>query len=145
MKWDRENPFVFEVQVSDADIDGLGHANHSVYVKWLEACSWAHSLELGLSLADYLRLDRGLAVVNNTLDYQGSAYANERLLVATWIVALEKDLKLTRQFQIIRQSDQRALLRARTTFVCVEISSGKPKRMPREILAALDGAIAEHP
>lgn len=138
MHWDRENPFIFDVQVQAADIDGLGHANHSVYVKWLEACTWAHSQAMGLDLADYQRLDRGLAVVRNELDYLGSAYENDHLHVATWIIACEKNLKLTRQFQVVRPADALTLLRAQTTFVCVAISSGRPKRMPEAFLLALE-------
>lgn len=143
MNWARPNPFLIEVLVSKADIDGLGHANHSIYVKWLEQCSWAHSLSLGLALPDYQRLNRGMAVIRNEVDYLTSAYEGDRLLVGTWVIALEKRVKLLRQFQIIRPKDQQSLLRALTSFVCVEISSGKPKRMPEEFLAAYDRAVVQ--
>jgi acyl-CoA thioester hydrolase len=141
MNWDQENPFLIEVVVSKADIDGLGHANHSIYVRWLEECSWAHALSLGMSLSDYQQLNRGMAVVRNEIDYLASAYEGDRLLVGSWVVALEKRLKLVRHFQIIRASDQQTLLRALTTFVCVEISSGKPKRMPQEFFTAYEGTL----
>jgi len=143
MNWDRENPFVIELEVGKNDIDALGHTNHSVYVKWLEDCSWAHALSLGLSLSDYHQLNRGMAVVRNEIDYSASSYEGDRLLVGTWVVALEKRLKLVRQFQIIRPTDQQSLLRAQTTFVCVEISSGKPKRMPEEFFAAYEGTLVQ--
>ncbi|MDH4559062.1 acyl-CoA thioesterase [Pseudomonas sp. BN417] len=142
MNWDRPNPFLIEVVVGNADIDGLGHVNHSIYVKWLEQCSWTQSLSLGMSLSDYQRMDRGMAVVRNELDYLASAYEGDRLLVGTWIVALEKRVKLVRQFQIIRPADRQLLLRAQTSFVCVEISSGKPRRMPEEFLEAYERACA---
>ncbi|MDH4612441.1 thioesterase family protein [Pseudomonas sp. BN102] len=140
MNWDRPNPFLIEVVVGNADIDGLGHVNHSIYVKWLEQCSWTQSLSLGMSLSDYQRMDRGMAVVRNELDYLASAYEGDRLLVGTWIVALEKRVKLVRHFQIIRPADQQLLLRAQTSFVCVEISSGRPRRMPEEFLEAYERA-----
>jgi len=41
---------------------------------------------------------------------------------------------MTRRFQLIRPRDGATLLRAHTTFVCIELSSGKPKRMPAEFL-----------
>ncbi|MDB5979638.1 MAG: 4-hydroxybenzoyl-CoA thioesterase [Pseudomonas sp.] len=127
--WDLPAPFVLELDVEHADIDALGHANHSVYVKWLEQCAWAHSLSLGVTLPDYRRLDRGMAVVRNEVDYLASAYEGERLLIATWIISVQR-IKLVRQFQVIRAVDACVLLRAVTTFACVELSTGKPKRMP---------------
>lgn len=52
-------------------------------------------------------------------------------MIATWIVSVQR-IKLVRQFQVIRAADACVLLRAVTTFACVELSSGKPKRMPDE-------------
>lgn len=140
--WDIPKPFVLELDVDEADIDELGHANHSVYVKWLERCAWSHSLSLGITLADYRRLDRGLAVLRNEVDYLASAYQGERLLIATWIVSVQR-IKLVRHFQVIRAADARVLLRAITTFACVELSTGKPKRIPEELAAGYAGVLVE--
>lgn len=138
--WDLPNPFVLELDVGNADIDELGHANHSVYVKWLERCAWSHSLSLGVTLADYRRLDRGMAVVRNEVDYLASAYEGERLLIATWIVSVQR-IKLVRHFQVVRAADACVLLRAITTFACVELSSGKPKRMPEALATSFGAAL----
>ena len=40
-----------------------------------------------------------------------------------------------------RPADGVTLLRARTTFVCIELSSGKPKRMPPKFLAGYGQAL----
>ena len=49
---------------------------------------------------------------------------------------LESDqrLRMNRRFQLVRPADGATLLRAQTTFVCIELSSGKPKRMPAEFI-----------
>ncbi|NGO90767.1 MAG: acyl-CoA thioesterase, partial [Halomonas sp.] len=39
---------------------------------------------------------------------------------------------LTRRFQLIRPADGKTLLKARTRFACVALSSGRPKRLPEE-------------
>jgi len=139
--WDLPAPFILEVDVGDQDIDALGHATHSVYVKWLERCTWAHSWELGITLADYQRLDRGIAVLRNEVDYLASAYQGERLLIATWIVSVQR-IKLVRHFQVVRAADAQVLLRAVTTFACVELSTGKPKRIPEAFAASYVGVLA---
>jgi acyl-CoA thioester hydrolase len=134
VSWDLSNPFVIDLQVTADDIDGLGHANNAVYVSWLERCAWRHSQFLGLDLAEYRRLDRAMAVVRHEIDYLASAYEDQQLQMATWIVESNQRLKMDRRFQLIRPADGVTLLRAKTTFVCIELSSGKPKRMPAEFV-----------
>lgn len=41
---------------------------------------------------------------------------------------------MTRRFQLKRPRDGVTLLRAQTTFACIELSTGKPRRMPAEFL-----------
>lgn len=141
MKWDMATPFVIDLKVGSDDIDGLGHANNAVYVTWLERCAWRHSQRLGLDLSEYRRLDRAMAVLRHEIDYLASAYEDEDLQLATWIVDWDQKLKMTRQFQLVRPRDGLTLLRARTTFVCIELSSGKPKRMPAEFIEGYGPAL----
>ena len=141
MNWDRPAPFVIALTVQPDDIDGLGHANNAVYVTWLERCAWQHSQHLGLDLATYRQLDRAMAVVRHEIDYLASAREGDELELGTWILDWDRRLKMTRQFQLLRPRDGAVLLRASTTFVCIELSSGKPKRMPAEFLDGYGQAI----
>jgi acyl-CoA thioester hydrolase len=141
VNWDRPHPFMLELTVASEDIDGLGHANNAVYVAWLERCAWRHSQSLGLDLAEYRRLDRAMAVVRHEVDYLASAYEGQDLLLGTWIVASDQRLKMDRCFQLLRVEDGVTLLRARTTFVCIELSSGRPRRMPVEFVEGYGSAM----
>ena len=75
-----------------------------------------------------------MAVVRHEIDYLASAYQDDELQLATWIVDWDQKLRMTRRFQLKRPSDGVTLLRAQTTFVCIELSTGKPKRMPSEFI-----------
>jgi len=141
MQWELPSPFVIDIEVSAEDIDGLGHANNAVYVSWLERCAWRHSQFLGLDLVEYRRLDRAMAVVRHEIDYLASAYEGQQLQMATWIVESDQRLKMGRRFQLVRPEDGATLLRARTTFVCIELSSGRPKRMPPEFVEGYGKAL----
>lgn len=141
VKWDLEKPFIDEVRVQPADIDELGHANNAVYVRWLERCAWQHSRSLGLGLEEYQQLDRAMVVVRHEIDYLAAAYLDEELSMGTWIVSWDSKLRMTRRFQLCRQRDGVTLLRAHTTFACVELSSGRPRRMPREFIELYGQAI----
>ena len=59
----------------------------------------------------------------------------DRVLLATWIVALDR-LSLHRRYQFVRESDGATLFRGATHFVCVEIASGKVRRMLPEFTEA---------
>ncbi|EIK93260.1 thioesterase superfamily protein [Pseudomonas sp. M47T1] len=141
MNWDLATPFVIDLSVGAEDIDGLGHANNAVYVTWLERCAWRHSQRLGLDLSEYRRLNRAMAVVRHEIDYLAAAYENDELQLATWIVESDQRLKMTRQFQLMRPRDAVTLLRARTTFCCIDLASGKPKRMPAEFIEGYGPAV----
>ncbi|WP_431024470.1 acyl-CoA thioesterase [Halomonas sp. H5] len=130
MSWDLTGPFILELEVEAAAIDEYGHVNNAEYLRWIEKVSWAHSASLGLTLEDYRALDRGMAVHRHEIDYLAPAFEGERLALATWIVASDGRLTLTRRFQLRRPADDRTLLRARTRFACIELSSGRPRRLP---------------
>lgn len=141
MTWDRADPFVIDIEVRPEDIDGLGHANNAVYVSWLERCAWRHSQHLGLDLTEYRRLDRAMAVVRHEIDYLLSAYEGQALQMGTWIVESDQKVKMDRCFQLVRCEDGVTLLRARTRFVCIELSTGRPKRMPAEFVEGYGRAL----
>lgn len=145
MNWDLPTPFTIELSVGADDIDGLGHANNAVYVSWLERAAWRHSQQLGLDLVAYRELDRAMAVLRHEIDYLAAAYEDDQLVLATWIVEWDQRLKMQRRFQLIRPADGATLLRAQTTFVCIELSSGKPKRMPEAFIAGYGPALQSSP
>ena len=145
MDWDRPNPHTVSIRAEDSDIDELGHVNNATYVRWLERCAWHHSEALGLGVAEYHQLDRAMVVLRHEIDYLAAAYQGDEVQVGTWIVETDGRLRLTRQFQIVRARDNMTLLRARSTFVCIEISSGKARRMPADFADIYGKALLQTP
>jgi acyl-CoA thioester hydrolase len=136
MIWDYPQPYILELSPEHSDIDGLNHTNNAVYVRWCEAIAWAHSETLGLSLADYLRLDRAMAIRHAAYDYLLPTVLGEKLRLATCLVASDGKLSMQRRFQLIRDSDQSTVMRGHWDLVCIEVSSGKARRMPAEFCQA---------
>jgi acyl-CoA thioester hydrolase len=141
VNWDREQPYVWEIRVRKEHIDGLGHVNNAVYLQWLEQCAWKHSQTLGLSLETYQALDRAMVIHRHELDYLQAAFEGDELIVATWITDMQKRTRLTRSFQLIRKQDGVTLLRAKSYFVCMAISDGRPKRMPYSFVEGYGAAL----
>ena len=132
MDWDHPRPFTIDVAPRLDDIDGLNHTNNAVYVRWCERVAWAHSEALGLGLADYRRLDRAMALRRGEYDYLLPTAAGDELTLATWLVASDGRLTMERRFQLVHTRDRQTVLRGRWHLVCIELGSGRPRRMPAE-------------
>ena len=140
--WDYENPFTLEKTVVASDIDIMGHTNNVVYLKWLEEASWAHSNALGLGWDVYAQLNRAMVARRHELDYLAATFEGDVLTLATWIVDNDQRIGVTRAYQVLRHSDQKTVLRGLTRWVCIDIQSGKPKRMPNEFI---EGYVVSRP
>jgi acyl-CoA thioester hydrolase len=145
MVWDHPQPFTMSVAPRGDDIDGLNHTNNAVYVQWCEKIAWAHSEALGLSLADYRRLDRAMAIRRGEYDYLLPTAVGDELTLATWLAASDGKLTMERRFQLIRDRDQVTVLRGRWELVCIELGSGRPRRMPPEFCQVYLAAMAGRP
>ncbi len=135
MPWDFSNPFIIALQVETQHLDALNHTNNVVYLEWMEKVAWEHSAALGLTFNDYQRTGYAMVAARHEIDYLGASYANEQLLLGTWIIASNR-LSTERAYQLIRSNDQKTLMRARTRWVCIDLVSGQARRMPAEFIKA---------
>ena len=134
--FDLPSAFTVEATAELDDLDHFGHVNNAVYLRWLERAAWAHSASVGLPpevLAGELR--RGMAVRRSEVDYLRAAYAGDRLIVATWMVRVTR-VRALRRFQIIRPVDGATLVRADLDYVCINLDTGAPTRMPPPLAEA---------
>lgn len=134
--WDVARPFIKPVTVTAEHLDGFGHVNNVNYLKWLEEVAWAHSNALGLGWEAYRRLNAGCVVYRHELDYLAATFAGDELLSATWIHENSGRLDMWRRYQIIRVGDGKTVMRAASHFICVDFTTGRPKRQPQEFVAA---------
>ena len=146
--WDQAGPFVISVQAAAQHVDGYGHVSTHNYVQWMIDCAFAHSAALGLSAAVCRQLARGMAAVRLQVELLGSAYEGDALKVATWISKTDGRLRLARHFQIIHAASGKTLARGDCDFVCTNLDSGRPVRMPPAFITAYrvaTGAAAPSP
>ena len=128
--WDRTNPFIIDAAVRSDRIDGYGHVSNHFYISWMTDCMFAHSAAVGLSDEICVELQRGMAVKDIKAELSGSAYKNDNLKIANWIIFNDGRLRASRAFQIINGGTGKTLVRAEMKFVCINLVSGKPVKMP---------------
>lgn len=127
--WRLPAPFTETIAVEPSHIDGFGHVNNAVYIQWLERIAWAHSSAVGLPLSRCVELERGMAIRRTEVDFLGSAFLGDVLVVGSWIVSASR-LRAARCFEIFRQSDGAKVLAAQIEFVCINLKTGLPSRFP---------------
>ncbi len=134
LNWDYPNPYTVEVKVLPEEIDQLGHANNRVYLNWIMKAAYTHSESLGLSVDDYLNIGVAMVAKRHELNYIAATFVNDELIIGTWIATNDNRFNSQRNYQIIRLSDDKTILRAETDWVSVNIQTGKPQRMPEEFI-----------
>lgn len=139
--WDHPDPHTLRTSVAPGDIDGLEHTNNAVYVKWCEQVAWSHSVALGLDLQTYRTLNRAMAITHSEYDYLRASREGDDIIIGTWIVTWDGKLTMARHFQAIRLNDGVTLLRGAMRFACIEITTGKPRRLPRQFIDGYGPAV----
>jgi acyl-CoA thioester hydrolase len=121
--------------VSDDAIDDFGHVNNQRYVAWMQEVATAHSAANGWPMERYLQTGAAWVVRSHFIEYLRPALAGDVLDICTWASNLALR-EVTRKYSF-RRADQ-LLARAETKWVYVDIKSGRPKRIPEELLASFE-------
>lgn len=127
------NAFTHRFEVPPSDIDMLGHAGNVSWVRWVNDAATAHSVSIGLGLDAYRALGVVWVVRRHEIDYLGQVFEGEALEAVTWVETLRGATSLRRTL-FRRADDGNALCRAATTWVLLDVASGRPRRIPRELL-----------
>jgi acyl-CoA thioester hydrolase len=134
LTWDLPAPHVISISVSADEIDAFEHVNNSVYMTWFDRAAWDHSATVGLPVEQCLDLDRGMVVLRSVISYVRPGVRGDVIRVATWILPNQRKVRVSRRFQVVRESDGATLTRAEIEYACVELSTGRPSRWPPAFL-----------
>ena len=131
LNWDRTNPFTINVIVEPDRIDGYGHVSNHFYIAWMTDCMFAHSAAVGLNDEACVKMARGMAGRDLRAEFIASAYEGDNLSIGNWIIFSDQKLRASRKFQIINSDNGKTLARAEMDFICTNLETGRPVRMPR--------------
>jgi len=117
-----------KLAVDASHIDQLGHVNNVVYVQWMQDVAAAHVEAIGLGIQQYLELKHAMVAVEHNVQYRKAALLGDQLILRTWLYDINA-LYSFRQYAFYRPSDKSLLFSGQTKWACIEIDSGRPKRM----------------
>ena len=124
---------VFEMTFTAAPehIDELGHVNNAVWVRWMEQVAVAH----WRSVADAEHQDAYFwVVVRHEIDYLRAVLEGERITARTWVGDNLKGAKFDRHIEFVG-ADGKPRVRSRTDWAIIDKASGRPIRIPPEVVA----------
>jgi acyl-CoA thioester hydrolase len=127
--------FTVHQTVGEAHIDVLGHVGNLVFLDWLLAAAQAHSAAVGLTWDRYRELGAAWVVRRHEIDYLGSAYLGDQLVVRTWIADTARATSI-RNYEVLRED--RCLVRATTTWAFINLETGRPCRILEPVLVAFN-------
>ena len=123
--------FELPLTVGADDIDGLGHVNNVVYLRWVQQAAGAH-WEAAASPAQ--RAAVAWVVIRHEIDYRAPAFAGERLVVRTR-VGEATAATWERLSEVRRVPDDKLLAQCRSVYVALDPASGRPRRVDASLRA----------
>jgi acyl-CoA thioester hydrolase len=118
-------------------IDVQGHVNNLAYVGWMQDVAIEHSAAVGWPMRRYLELGAGWVVRSHFIEYLRPAFADEPLGAHTWVPRFDQR-STPRRYLFVRETDRVVLARAETIWVFVDLTSGRRRAIPAELLESFD-------
>lgn len=125
--------FTLRVTALPSDIDELNHVSNLVYLRWVQQIAIAHSSAVGWTHARYVAAGNVFVVRRHEIEYLASALEGDEIELVTWIASWSAATSV-RRTRILRRRDGRELARASTTWALIATDSGRPKRIPAEMI-----------
>ncbi len=135
------NAFEQSLTVAAGDIDGVGHVNNVVYLRWMQQAATAH-WELVASPA--LRATVHWVVIRHEIDYKAPAFEGERLVVRTR-VGRATAATWERHTEVRMVEGDKLLVRCRSVYVALDPATSRPRRVDTELMAPFGARPATQP
>jgi acyl-CoA thioester hydrolase len=123
--------FDHEFRVRADDIDGQGHVNNVVYLRYAQDAAVAHWKS---TVPPEARAALLWVVRRHEIDYLAPAFLGDALLARTWIASVS-GASMERRIDIVRPADTVHLIRVLTLWVAVDPRTRRPKRIDDRIKA----------
>lgn len=137
-------PGVFKLRrwVEWRDIDGAQHVNNANYLAYLEECGVQVARAYGWPMARMMEAGFGIVARRYRIEYRQPAVQGDELELATWISDVKR-ATVVRHYTVKKAGDGALLARAHALWVCVDLATGRPIRIPAGFLADFAANIVE--
>jgi len=125
--------FEMRFEATPEDIDPLGHVSNISYVRWIQDVAVAHSAAVGLDFDAYRKMGGIFVVRRHEIDYLRPVLRGDGVEVCTWVGSVMA-AKCVRHTEL--RKGQVLVSKAETVWGFVDVTTGRPTRIPKEVKAA---------
>jgi acyl-CoA thioester hydrolase len=118
--------FRLRFEPTPADIDENGHVNNVVYLRWAQDLGVAHWQSLAPAEA---QAEWAWIALRHEIDYRRALLPGETAYGCTWVADAVQGPRFDR-FIRLDAADGAMCAQVRTTWVLIEQSTGRPRRVP---------------
>jgi acyl-CoA thioester hydrolase len=118
------------ITIPQIAIDENGHVNNVAYVQWMQDIAVEHYASIGGIQAQ--GPDATWVVHEHKVQYLLPAFENEEIEIKTWVENIRR-VRSLRKYEFIRRSDGKTLVIGETDWVFVDVKTGSPRAIPREV------------
>ena len=118
------------------DLDAFGELRPSTYARLLQQAATEASADAGFANDWYVRAGTLWLVRRTAIDYLRPVRGGDRLRVRTWVADFRR-VRSQREYEVLDAADDVLVARGHTDWVYVEQATGRPRRVPQEIVDAL--------
>ena len=123
--------FTHSITARPEHIDELGHVNNAVWVQWIQDVALAH----WYGVADPGHQDAFIwVVVRHEIDYLRAVFEGETVTGRTWVGEAPRGARFERHMEFVGD-DGKVRVRATTQWAILDRASGRPLRVPAEVIA----------
>ena len=112
-------------------IDANAHVNNAVWVRWMEELAATHWQQ---DAAPEHVEAYSWVVLRHEIDYRGNVREGAKVTGTTEILEGPRGARFERHFTFT-DDDGRVLVRAKTRWAMIDLTSGRPARVPAEVAA----------
>jgi len=132
-------------RVRHYECDGYGHVNNTNYLRYMQEAAFEASAAAGYDLARYAELGHHWLVRETEIEYLAPLRYGDSVRVKTWVEDFQR-VRSRRAYELYRAGDGTLAARGTTDWVYLNSQTGRPDRIPAEMVAAFlpgtDGAAA---
>jgi acyl-CoA thioester hydrolase len=120
-----------EIIVPAEAMDGNRHVNNVAYVQWMQDAAIQHSAATGCTRMTETIGATWVARMHR-IEYLSPAFVGDAITVLTWVADFRK-VRSLRRYKFIRAADQKLLAEGETDWVLIDVLTGRPRGIPREM------------
>ena len=135
--------FHFPVRAYLEDTDAGGIVFYANYLKFFERARTEYVRARGFEMRRSLSAGVSFVVADLELHYRRSAYLDDELKVFVKVLELKKSYFQVRQWVERSEDPGKVLVEGVVKVACVDLETGRPRRMPPELSGALQGDLEQ--